>query len=233
MRRRRTPRLPDAMRAAMADPAREPDFLRALHAATVLVPQPSGPATGGGVALPVVEDGGRPVLPVYTSEEALRRAHPDGMAYVALRVADLQPHWRDGVGLAIDPGGEIGTVLSDADVRALPARARVRPVHVGADQEFAVGEPRADVSDLRQVLAGHLAGDARVHAAHLALVAFPGQPAQLVLGLVLDAGVSVPEVAGTLPDVPTPHPLSAVGIDTDDPDALGAALLEHPDLLAG
>ncbi len=230
--RRRPPNLPDAMRAAATDPARERTFRQALHAATVLLPQ-SGTDDGGGVRIPVVEHGGRPVVPVYSSQEALQRAHPEGTAYVAVRVADLQARWRDGVGMAVDLGAGLGTVLSDADVRALPDAPRVRPVHVGADEEFAIGEPRADITALRRALATHLATVPEVHAAHLALVAFPGQPPQLVLGLVCSPGTRVPDMARELPDVPTPHPLSAVAIDVDAPGTLGAALLEHPDMLAG
>lgn len=230
--RRRRQALGDAMRAAASDPAREDQFRQVLHDATVLLPQAEG-GDDAGARIPVVEHAGRPVVPVFSSEDALRRAHPEGTAYVAVRVTDLQARWRDGVGMAVDLGGEVGTVLSDADVRALPEAPRVRPVHVGADEQFAVGEPRADVAALRDTVARHLDERRDVLAAHLALVVFPDQPAQLVLGVVLRAGTSAADVAVGLPELDAPHPLAVVAIDATAPDTLGAALLEHPDLLAG
>lgn len=228
---KRPTRLVRAMRRASTDPAAEPAFRRALHEATVLVPQP-GPSQDTGVQLPVTEHRGQRVVPVFTSREALGGAVGVDTPYVEVRVADLQARWRDGVGMAIDLGGEVGTVLSDADVRALPGAPRVRPVHVGAGEQFAVGEPRADVSGLRDAIAHHLGGRGDVVAAHLALVVFPGRPAQLVLGVVLRPGASAEDVAASLPEADTPHPLSVVAVDARAPDALGAALLEHPDLLA-
>ena len=228
----RSTRLVRAMRRAAVDPAAEPDFRRALHAATVLVPQP-GPSRGTGAQLPVTEHRGQRVVPVFTSRDALRDAVGADTAYVEVRVADLQRRWRDGVGMAVDLGGQLGTVLSDADVRALPGAPRVRAVHVGAREQFAVGEPRADVTGLRDALARHLAAGGDVDAAHLALVAFPDQPAQLVLGVVLRRGGSPSDVARDLPEVDTPHPLAVVAVDVEAPDALGAALLDHPDILAG
>ena len=220
------------MRRAATDPSAEPAFRRALHEATVLVPQP-GPSRDAGVQLPITDHRGQRVVPVFTSREALGSAVGVDTPFVEVRVADLQPRWRDGVGMAIDLGGELGTVLSDADVRALPEPPRVRPVHVGADEQFAVGEPRADVTDLRDALARHLDERGDILAAHLALVVFPDQPAQLVLGVVLRPGASAADVAASLPDLETPHPLAVVAVDARAPDALGAALLDHPDLLAG
>ncbi|MEU0937779.1 enhanced serine sensitivity protein SseB [Embleya sp. NPDC005971] len=122
-----------ALVAAMHDPSRAEALFEALAEADVWVPLPEGgnPADSE-LTLPTTEIDGRPYVPVFSSEEEFRRvAGPMACTVAPLRefARGLPPH----VGIAINPGGEVGIPIPPPGVLELarlpgggPRGARVR-----------------------------------------------------------------------------------------------------------
>ncbi|MEU8133040.1 enhanced serine sensitivity protein SseB [Streptodolium elevatio] len=94
--------------AAMQDPSRTGELIDALAEAEVWVPLPAGGGPHDAeLTLPTTEIAGAPFVPVFSSEEQFRRvAGP--MAFTVAPVREfargLPPH----VGMAVNPGGEVG-----------------------------------------------------------------------------------------------------------------------------
>ncbi|MDI2129375.1 enhanced serine sensitivity protein SseB C-terminal domain-containing protein [Yinghuangia seranimata] len=105
--------------AAMQDASRTGELIDALAEAEVWVPLPAG----GGPAdteltLPTTEIGGMPYVPVFSSEEQFRRVAgpmPCTVAPVREFARGLPPH----VGLAVNPGGEVGIPIPPEGVLEL------------------------------------------------------------------------------------------------------------------
>ncbi|WP_336298067.1 SseB family protein [Micromonospora sp. LH3U1] len=90
--------------------------------------RPTGGRTDGGRRLPwtVVGDAtGAPLLPVFSSPQALAAFAGDGVPFVALPCAELLEDWPDpSWGLVVDPGGARAVAL------AAPALAALLTVNV-------------------------------------------------------------------------------------------------------
>lgn len=122
-----------ALVAAMRDPSRAEALFEALAEADVWVPLPEGgnPADSE-LTLPTTEIDGRPYVPVFSSEEEFRRiAGPMACTVAPMRefARGMPPH----VGIAVNPGGEVGIPIPPPGVLELarpagsgPRGARVR-----------------------------------------------------------------------------------------------------------
>ncbi|NUU23412.1 MAG: enhanced serine sensitivity protein SseB [Streptomycetaceae bacterium] len=105
--------------AAMHDASRTAELIEALAEAEVWVPLPAGGGPHDSeLTLPTTEIDGAPYVPVFSSEEQFRRvAGP--MAFTVAPVREfargLPPH----VGMAVNPGGEVGIPIPPQGVMEL------------------------------------------------------------------------------------------------------------------
>ncbi|MEV4494372.1 SseB family protein [Micromonospora arborensis] len=110
-----------AVLAAAVDRRDLPGYLGMLAGATVCVPLAGEPAPDASFPWTVVGDAtGTPLLPVFTSPEALAAFTGDGVPFVALPCADLFEDWPDpSWGLAVDPGSARAVALAAPALAAL------------------------------------------------------------------------------------------------------------------
>jgi SseB protein C-terminal domain/SseB protein N-terminal domain len=161
--------------------ARETDdlalLLRALADADVYLP-----ADGDEPSLPVLRIGGRPFAPVFTSLTQLARFRPEGGGYVKLAGRALPAIWPDGMGLALNPGGDFGLPLGPEVV----ARLQAAPPAAAEDGGFLLGVPKEEPAVLLAAIGGFCLARPEVRAAYRALlVRRRGAPPEPVVGLEL------------------------------------------------
>ncbi|MGW5560125.1 SseB family protein [Micromonospora sp. NPDC003944] len=98
-----------------------PGYLAALAAATVCLPLAGEPSPDADFPWTVLNDAsGAPLLPVFTSPEALGAFTGDGVPFVALPCAELFEDWPDpSWGLAVDPGSPQALTLAAPALAAL------------------------------------------------------------------------------------------------------------------
>ncbi|SIM67369.1 SseB family protein [Micromonospora cremea] len=109
--------------AAAADRRDLPGYLGVLAGAVVCVPLAGEPAADGEVPWAVVGDAtGAPLLPVFTSPQALAAFAGNGVPFVALPCAELLEDWPDeSWGLAVDAGSARAVTLAAPALAALLA----------------------------------------------------------------------------------------------------------------
>ncbi|MEH1102772.1 SseB family protein [Micromonospora sp. CPCC 205561] len=100
-----------------------PRYLGALAAAAVCVPLAAEPGPGHDLAWTVVTDPtGAPLLPVFTSPDALTDFAGEGVPFAAVPCAELLAQWPDPAwGLVVDPGTPRALALDAAALAALLA----------------------------------------------------------------------------------------------------------------
>ncbi|MEU6078759.1 SseB family protein [Micromonospora sp. NPDC047074] len=100
-----------------------PGYLGVLAAMAVCVPLATEPGPDRGVQWTVVTDPvGAPLLPVFTSPEALTAFAGEGVPFVAVPCADLLADWPDpGWGLVVDAGTPRALALGAAALATLLA----------------------------------------------------------------------------------------------------------------
>ncbi|QGN48919.1 SseB family protein [Micromonospora sp. WMMD558] len=98
-------------------------FLAVLAGVVVCVPLTAEPSPERGFPWAVVTDAdGAPLLPVFTSPEALTAFAGSGVPFVAVPCAELFADWPDGRwGLAVDAGGPAALTLAAPALTALLA----------------------------------------------------------------------------------------------------------------
>ncbi|NYI04843.1 SseB family protein [Allostreptomyces psammosilenae] len=103
--------------------------LSKLAAGTVLLPEAGDPEQVDAedprvLRLPVFEQEGNELVPVFTSEPKLAAALPQVQRYRRVPLAALGAGWpSDTLGLAVNPGDPEALTLPGAGVRALPQLA--------------------------------------------------------------------------------------------------------------
>ncbi|MFI6263317.1 SseB family protein [Micromonospora sp. NPDC051006] len=109
--------------AAAAERQDLPGYLGVLAGATVCVPLAGEPSPEDDFPWTVVGDAtGAPLLPVFTSPQALAAFAGDGVPFVALPCAELLADWPDASwGLAVDPGSARAVALAAPTLTALLA----------------------------------------------------------------------------------------------------------------
>jgi len=192
-------KLGDLLRLAAGEPARRPDFYRALLEATVFViGQPGGQGLGrveldAGTTVSLQHwqrPDGAPVLPFFTSKEALQRAVDAEVGFIALPARTLFEVTR-GTALVLNPRSDYGKEFLPSEVDCLlrtrlPFEPETRTVMkatkllLGQPKEY----PAALVSSLTSLLSSH----SNVRAAYLALMHEPSIDARphLVIGIEAD-----------------------------------------------
>jgi hypothetical protein len=177
--------LEEALLAARRRSDVEP-LLPVLADADVYLPAPGRAASGvRGVPLALVESGGRPFVPVFSSLAALARYRPEGGGYLRLSGRALAEAVPDGYPVVLDPGSELAAPLHPGDL----ARLREVPPREGEAADFLIGEPREEPEEAVEAIRRFAAGRPDVLAAYRALLVLrPGTEAEPVIGLELDAG---------------------------------------------
>jgi hypothetical protein len=169
-----------ALLAASTDERRMGQLLAALRAGQLWVPVTSDPADGRPVTLYTVEVEARPHTVVFTSLEQLEQWAP-GAPHVVAPTPSFVQSLPPAVGLAINPGGELGLPLGPESVvdlgpaeKTIPAGTRIR-----------IGEPAIEpVEVLKQI--GYALGDVpEVQSARRAWVQVADEPPSLAIGLAL------------------------------------------------
>ena len=222
--------LEQALAAAAADPLRRAAFLEALYDSEVLIPSP-GPAPaadrllsappGSELDLPVVDDGGRAIVPAFTSMTQLLRYVPEGTGYVQLAVRDLVYVWPDDVCLALNPRGP-GVLMGPRDVRALGPQA----------QDYLLGQPKEEPEALLRAISSYAESTNEVVAAYRGLMQSrdPGAVPRTVVGIELEEGADRDSVfagvteAARVSGVPG---LALVPVDRGAPGPVARYLLEQ------
>ncbi|SCF13763.1 SseB protein N-terminal domain-containing protein [Micromonospora coriariae] len=110
-----------ALLAAAAERHDLPGYLGVLAGAMVCVPLTGEPAADGDFPWAVVGDAtGAPLLPVFTSPQALAAFAGAGVPFVALPCAELLEDWPDeSWGLAVDAGSDRAVSLAPPALAAL------------------------------------------------------------------------------------------------------------------
>ena len=177
--------------------AREQDdvarLLGALATSDVYVPaEGTGPdeetAVTAGPAdrlpVPVIELDGRSVVPVFTSLAQLGRFRPEGGGYVRFEGRALSAVTPADIGVAVNPGGDLGLTLTPEQVAALGAAEADE-----SEPDFLIGEPREEPLRLLEAMRGLARTREDVRAVYRALLLRPpgGEP-EPVIGLELEPG---------------------------------------------
>ncbi|MEV4122065.1 SseB family protein [Micromonospora sp. NPDC049645] len=110
-----------AVLAAAVERRDLPGYLGVLAGATVCVPLAGEPTPDADFPWTVVGDAtGAPLLPVFTSPDALAAFTGDGVPFIALPCAELFEDWPDpSWGLAVDPGSARAVALAAPALAAL------------------------------------------------------------------------------------------------------------------
>ena len=170
-------------------------LLRTLAIADVFLPaQGEGPdeeqavtaEQGDEIPLPVLEDeDGFRLVPVFSSLTQLARFRPSGGGYIRLRGRELAAITPPDLGLALNPGGDLGLPLTPEQVADL---ATATPAD-GGESQFLIGEPREEPVELLETVRRFAESRDDVRAAYRALlVRGPGAEPEHVIGLELVAG---------------------------------------------
>ena len=223
--------LEDALRQAATDPRHRSALYHALWEGDLLVPQPGSAERaaalvhGGDVQLPVLESEGRRYLPVFTSEDELRRSVPADVPCVRLTGRALAGMWETDLWMAVNPRGEVGAILSPGEVLRLP--------HGGPDdQQFVVGEPAEEPAELLDLLGRWASSRPEVRALYraLLLVKDSGRGAELVVGVETDEGADAARLmegakaAGRESGIAS---LAFLPVRRDRPGTVATYMLEH------
>lgn len=110
-----------AVLAAAAERRDLPGYLGVLAGATVCVPLAGEPTADAEFPWTVLGDAtGAPLLPVFTSPQALAAFTGDGVPFIAMPCAELFEDWPDpSWGLAVDPGSARAVALAAPALAAL------------------------------------------------------------------------------------------------------------------
>jgi type III secretion system (T3SS) SseB-like protein len=145
---------------------------------------------GEQLAMPVIELDGASYVPVFTSVTQLGRFRPEGGGYLRLHGRALSAVTPDDVGVAVNPGGDLGLALTPEQLAAL---ATAEPGDSEAD--FLIGEPREEPTALLEAIARFTEERPEVRAAYRALlVRRPGAEPEHVIGLELRSGADAEAV---------------------------------------
>lgn len=155
------------------------EWVARLATARVWVPLRESAAGSG--TFPVLSIDGSSYVPVFTSEGQIDAAAPAN-ARVCPPVAELVRSLPESVGLAVNPGRQVGLPVSAAAVREALGMGRTVP----AGTRLRIGEPAEEPVQLLADLAAAFAGMPAVREARRAWAAVGENSPGLVLGLDID-----------------------------------------------
>ncbi len=206
----------------------EADFLAALFASDVYVPQHAGRTgedpvvPGSEIAVRVIEVRGHDVVPAFSSVEQLEKTLPD-VSYARLPVPVLQRRVGEGIGIVLNPFGDLTRLLEAGEVAALPRPAVPDRAPAPPPAELAIDEPAEEAPELYAAVATFCTGEPVVQAAYRARAGRGDDPAggQLVIGLLADAGTDAQALMAEAERRLEPPEGTVFALTVLDPDALG------------
>lgn len=184
-----------AVAAVVADPTARPALWKALWFGTIFLPVAGVDFDNDEHAVfrfVTLDIGGEPAIIGFTTEERLDLVAPDEpVGRVEPNGEELAALWPDDHWLILNPGFELGTILSAAEIRGLPDGPTLT---VPEDAEFRLAPPPDDPvrREALQQAKRSLAGITELHWAVLH-PALGGQPRD-VLVVKADGAVPVPAV---------------------------------------
>ncbi|MCO8277509.1 enhanced serine sensitivity protein SseB [Actinoplanes sp. TRM 88003] len=223
--------LEEALAGARAGRLAPEQLLQAIAANPLWVPLPAGSGPEGQTQLPVMVLEGRPYVAAYTSAEQYARGAGD-QAHMELPGRQLAGLMADELGLAVNPGAELGLPVRADGVRTI--RGGVTTVRAGARLRLGqpADEPHALVAALRQVFATAPA----VVEARRALAQIGDQAPTLLIGVRPDRTVptwqqdSINAVRTAAERAPLPYAVDTVFLD-DQNDPISRWMVEHTEPL--
>jgi hypothetical protein len=200
-------------------------LLRALADNELWVPLPGG-TTGGQAQLPIMLIEGRPYVAVYTSQEQYSRGAGE-QTHMVIRGRELAGMLAEELGLAVNPGGEVGLPVRLEGVRAM--RGGEQKVRTG--QNIRLGHPAEEPTALLAALAAEFAAAPGVVAARRALGQFGEGTPFLLIGVELDhaadwRATALAAVRAAVAAQPVPLAVDTVFLD-DPADPITAWMLGH------
>jgi hypothetical protein len=206
--------LEEVLGAAIGEPGATPRVLEVLGRSRLWVPLPAG---GGpqsqDLDLPAVEIGGAAHVPVFSSEDQLRRAAP-GMSFAVAPAREFARGLPPGVGLAVNPGGAVGIALPAAAVAEV-----CRQGAAGGRVRLWEPEPDDEPVEFLAAAAGEFAVTSVVLSARRALASVEGRPPVMFIGVELDRwqeedrAAAMDALGRALGVAPVPWPVNLLLID--------------------
>ncbi|MFN4362280.1 MAG: enhanced serine sensitivity protein SseB C-terminal domain-containing protein [Hylemonella sp.] len=195
-------KLERALELAASDPASRPEFYRTLMESEVFVIGSSGAVTGqrslipAGAKVEIVhweKQDGTPVIPFFTSLEALRRSLKEETGFMALSARGFFEMVK-GKTLVLNPASPYGKEFFPNEIESLLSTG-VNHAPVSRTVETAtqvlLGQPSAYPTQMVSSLKALLAKHANVRAAHLCLMQEPtSQVPSLVVGFEGEGDIS-------------------------------------------
>ena len=181
-------------------------LLRALSLADVYLPSDEAPGSdaeeertlgeGDELALPTIEGpDGLTYVPVFSSLAQLERV--DAPGYGRLRGRALACVLPPDLGLALNPGGELGLPLPPEQV----ARLAHEPAAESGEAGYLIGEPKEEPTELLDAVRRFAESRTDIRALYRALIVrAPGASGENVVGLELDAGADPDAVVDAAAD---------------------------------
>jgi type III secretion system (T3SS) SseB-like protein len=159
-------------------------LLSALSGNTLWVPLPGGVEPGGRALLPVMVLDGKPYVAAYSSAEEYARG-AGNQPHMELTGKELAALMEGSLGLALNPGGELGLPVQPDGVRVIRGERR----------SVRLGQPAIEPVELLDTLKTAFADEPAVLAARRALAQQGEEPPVLVIGVLPDRTVSLWENA--------------------------------------
>ncbi len=214
-----------ALVAALGEPARLDALLAALGDGQVWVPVPGGISDPNAATLPTTEIAGGRYVPVFSSEEQLRKAAAD-MPFVVLETRVFARSLPPEVGIAVNPDGDIGIPLPPSYVLRL---AQAEPA-VGARVRLA--EPEVEPFDFLAAAVAEFRALPIVLTARRAIAWIEAEQPSLFVGLELDRWTdddrreALLALERAITAAPAPMPVNMVLLDVAQ-DPVGYWMLDH------
>ncbi|MEU5188641.1 enhanced serine sensitivity protein SseB C-terminal domain-containing protein [Streptomyces klenkii] len=209
-------KLEETLAAAKAGSIPPEDILTALAAAELWMPLPESPGGAKGTRLPVMAIDGLPHVAVYTSAHQLKVCAGD-VAHAVMGARELISAIPQELGLALNPGGEVGLPIHAAGVQAVRESGRKT---VQAGENIRLGEPAEEPVALLAALRRALAAVPAVSAARRALVQVGEQHPGLLIGVTVSGAVEesrdavLAAVSQAVSEQPVPFTVDTVFLGT-------------------
>lgn len=184
--------LEEVLAASLGIPEATPRLLEVVGRSSLWVPLPEGGGPDSAtLSLPTTEIGGAPYVPVFSSQEEFLRVVGGHMSFTVAPAREFARGLPPQLGIAVNPGGTVGVPLPPEAVAEL-CRDRASSRLPG---EPSGGRVRLFTPDWQEEPVHFLAAVRRefervpvVRTARRGLASVEARPAQLYVGVELDAG---------------------------------------------
>jgi SseB protein C-terminal domain/SseB protein N-terminal domain len=201
----------DALAAAHAGSLSSDALLETLAVGQVWVPLPTGAHGGAEANLPIMWIDNLRYVPVYTSEDQFRRESGD-MAHMVSPLRDFARVLPAGLGIAVNPGGQIGLPINPPGVDIIRGGQRTAP----AGSRLRLGQPEVEPVALVRALTRVFGLIKEIRSARSGWGQFGDDPPGLILGIELNPdsealrGNALAAVAEARAQVPDPCNVDSV-----------------------